>query len=924
MTRIPSGRGWRYAVLSVLLAASAARSDVSGDAIGSVVRSIDFDCPAAIDRDDFLRELPLKVGERLSREAIEESIEWLRRKRIFDAIRVDGAATNDHSDVVFHLVPTRFIVAIEVRGARALDRDALLRRARLREDEPVSKEKLEAAERRLVELYAEQGFAKPRLEIGTVDESPGKLRIVVRIEEGPPIRVAALSIEGLPADLEDDARRAVSFRAGDIAPVDTLGKGQRALLSFVRRHGYYEAEVVASETRDETGRAFVYRVSAGPRFELTVDGNRAIPTVVLLTLTDLESRPVITNGTWQLMAIRMRERYREDGFEFADVRVSSDGEDPRRVRFQVDEGPQVHVRSVRIDGNRAASRSEIEAVMKTSAEPSRFAWLFGSKKTGLFRRDIVASDVEAIRALYATRGFLAVAVRDQEAFADDRSAVDVVIAISEGRETRVGSVDVSPLPDGQPLDVRLKLEPDAPFHADALESDRREVSRALGKLGFVDAQVTAVVDPPIASGDVETVAIHHRFDAGQAVRIRRVIVQGNHYTRDSVVRHALPFAAGDLLDPAKLATGQTDVFRLGLFRSVAIRPLDDAGSTRDIGIEVGERPGGEFQYGFGYDTRAGLRTFVQVGHRNLRGNADQLALRAELNLAPSDFVPDEYVVSLEGKEPHFLSGPFDLKASAARQQSERSIDEFSIRRTTFAAGFERELVRALRGTLMLEFEDSDIFDVHPDAVLTGKDVGRLRTVTLNPLVVYDGRDDAFAPTRGVFESLRLRYGSPPFGSQVHFFKLAYQHSQYVPLAEGWTWLYAARFGFARPIGTSSEIPLRERFFLGGRTSVRGYEENGIGPRGTDGNPIGGDLLVNLNTELRFPLVFGAAGAVFVDGGGLYLQDRAVSIADFRKSIGPGLRYQTPIGTVSLDYGFKLLPRRGESIGEVHFSIGNIF
>jgi outer membrane protein insertion porin family len=209
-------------------------------------------------------------------------------------------------------------------------------------------------------------------------------------------------------------------------------------------------------------------------------------------------------------------------------------------------------------------------------------------------------------------------------------------------------------------------------------------------------------------------------------------------------------------------------------------------------------------------------------------------------------------------------------------------------------------------------------------VLTGQDVGRLRTVTLNPVVLYDGRDDAFAPTRGVFESLRVRYGSPPLGSQVHFIKLSVQHSQYVPLGAGLTWIYAGRVGFARAIGFSTEVPLRERFFLGGRTSVRGYRENEIGPRGADGHPTGGDFLVNLNTELRFPLFLGLGGAIFVDGGGLYLQQRAISLGDFRTSIGPGLRYQTPIGSISLDYGFKLDRRRDESIGEVHFTIGNIF
>jgi outer membrane protein insertion porin family len=82
--------------------------------------------------------------------------------------------------------------------------------------------------------------------------------------------------------------------------------------------------------------------------------------------------------------------------------------------------------------------------------------------------------------------------------------------------------------------------------------------------------------------------------------------------------------------------------------------------------------------------------------------------------------------------------------------------------------------------------------------------------------------------------------------------------------------------------------------------------------------------LNLNSELRFPLLYGIGGSVFVDGGGVYLQDRPVTFDDFRRSAGLGVRYVTPVGPLSLEYGFKLDRRTGESVGEVHFSIGNIF
>ena len=152
-----------------------------------------------------------------------------------------------------------------------------------------------------------------------------------------------------------------------------------------------------------------------------------------------------------------------------------------------------------------------------------------------------------------------------------------------------------------------------------------------------------------------------------------------------------------------------------------------------------------------------------------------------------------------------------------------------------------------------------------------------------------------------------------------------------------TFVYSARAGWEYAISDATVVPIRERFFVGGATTVRGFTENSIGPRDEFGNITGGDFAIILNAELRFPLVYGFGGVVFVDGGSSYLvqcdsqcrrerniSDGAVSFENFRRSAGLGLRYTTPVGSVGLDYGFKLDRRSGESIGEIHFNIGATF
>src|SRR5262249_9197273 len=156
-------------------------------------------------------------------------------------------------------------------------------------------------------------------------------------------------------------------------------------------------------------------------------------------------------------------------------------------------------------------------------------------------------------------------------------------------------------------------------------------------------------------------------------------------------------------------------------------------------------------------------------------------------------------------------------------------------------------------------------------------------------------------------------------------KVLGQHSQYVPIVDDVVFAYALRAGWARVYQGGGQVPIQERFFLGGRTTVRGFSEDSIGPTGALGNPIGGDWMVNINSQLTFPLIFGMGGEVFADGGTVYVENCpsgrginncAINFENFRRSAGPGLRYVTPIGPITLEYGFKLDRRTGESLGEV--------
>jgi outer membrane protein assembly factor BamA len=124
--------------------------------------------------------------------------------------------------------------------------------------------------------------------------------------------------------------------------------------------------------------------------------------------------------------------------------------------------------------------------------------------------------------------------------------------------------------------------------------------------------------------------------------------------------------------------------------------------------------------------------------------------------------------------------------------------------------------------------------------------------------------------------------------------------------------------------TRDDIVLSERFFAGGGTTVRGFEEDKLGPLDRFGNPLGGNAMLILNNELRFPFISILDAVGFVDIGNVYPSISDFSLSDLRKTAGFGLRLRTPFLLLRFDYGFKLDRRTGESPGAFFFSIGQAF
>lgn len=912
------------ALLLVVCLAAAARAD-------PVLTELRLQSDARIDEAGLRALLPLAVGRPVTPADLEETRRLLELKGIFRRIDIETVPRDGGLGVVIRLARKRVLRRVTVRGGAALGRRERERLVRFGAGTVYEPAMIEEARQRILARYEKIGFAGTRVDVLEEERGAGEMDLEFTIDEGTPLVIETVEVDGDPGIWTDGLPRRIRRLPGQRRTRDLQRASERRLLRALRQAGYFEARVEAAW--EESERRLRLEVDAGPPFTLVVSGNRAMSEGSLLRLIDLYDRLLITDNTWRELGRRMEEAYRKRGYYRAEVRVTVKDGPPKSVRFDVQEGRRYFVRRIAFEGNARLSSRELVGEMAT-----RTARFLPWPRSGALDDAILEEDLERIRQRYATSGFESAEIIEVRKEIDERNgAIDLTVALREGPRTVVREVALPAVPGLDGSALPLVLRKGAPFDPAALSKDRQSILDALGRTGYAQPSVEAKVERMPRGERRVRADVGWVVEPGLRQEAGRIVAQGNVDTRDRVILREIPQREGEPLDTRALLDGQANVYRLGLFRRVAVRPLgDEDAAVRDIGVLVAERPAGTLQWGGGYNTRDGLLAFAGVGYDNLQGLARRVRLYGEFNLDPKTFVPDQYLASLEFNEPRLFESPWRYGSNLVGERATRATDPYSIERVTWSNAVDRKLRAKLQGGLEIETEYANVFDVPPDARLTSKDDGILRSVGFGPLLIDDRRNDPFSPTQGFIQTLRLRY-APPGVSTVQLARLNAQHTGYVPLWWKTTFVYSTRVGFADALSGAGQVPIRDRFFLGGRNTVRGFKENSIGPRGSEGTRTGGDLALNANVELLVPLIYGFGAAFFADGGGLYLvgcdascraakgiRQGGVSFQNFRRSVGPGLRYRTPVGALSLDYGIKLDRRGGESFGRLHFGIGVSF
>lgn len=860
------------------------------------VTSVEIVSPHRVPEDRVRAAIGPLEGQPRWRGAVRESLERVWALGLFSDVGVEEVPEPGGVRLRFHLLRAPHVEAVDFRGDLGLEAVDAATAAALGPGDSARAERLQAARDAVLALYHREGYLGAQVELQSeVDPATNGVRVTFVVDAGSRARIGEVTIQGARRADAAAVRQAAALKEGAPLREAELRAAAERAQTHLRGAGFPTAEVAARAGERDAASDRVpvtLHVEEGLRLTVEIEGAHAIPEPDLREQLTFAYTGIVDDVELQASVRAVEARYRERGYHFVAAGGSLERRDDEAVvRLSVVEGPYVAVESVDLPGATAVPAGRLRAQMET--QPS------GPLRRRPFVQEALERDVRTLAAFLRARGHPRAEVGPPRVtFHDGDSRARVVIPIDEGPRVTVGDVTVR----GQraftevELLAAVPLSRGAPWSEAAVEEARRVIERRYARRGYHAVVVEARSTPRDGVIDVE-----YRIVEGEPTRIARVVVRGLTRTREEVVRRELRFAPGDPLDPEALVDAQRRLAVLGLFERVEIEPLRPPTTPyTDVTVTVREARPWYVALGAGYSTFERLRAFLEAGNDNLFGTGRSLGARVRVS-------ERNRRGELIYREPWLLGTPWMADTSLFYEF--RDEIGYDLERTGAAAGIERELladrIKGLRANLRYAIALVNRFRIDPALLEADVTPGREIVASLTPELVLDRRDRPFDPSRGSVHRTSVELGGVFVGGEADFLKSRLETAWFFDWLPPTVVAVSARFGLAMALLDSETLPIEERFFAGGATTVRGYRERRLGPLDSRGNPTGGNALVVLNLEWRFPIWRWLGGAVFVDAGTVTPEVRDLALDEMRVGAGAGLRVSTPVGPLRLDAGYPL-------------------
>ena len=731
-----------------------------------------------------------------------------------------------------------------------------------------------------------------------------------------------IRIEGLNRISAGTVFNYLPLKVGDVFDDSRSGDAVRSLF----RTGFFEDIQLKRD-----GNILVISVQEREAIaDITIEGNKGIKTDDLLEglkEIDFAVGEVFDQSKLDKVEQELRRQYYAQGKYGVKLETTLTRMPGNRVAVALDisEGQAAKIKKINIVGNSAYD----DGLLLKQFELSGPTLISMFTKSNQYSRQKLSGDLETLRSFYLDTGYINFTVDStQVSITPDKTEVYVTINVTEGEKFTLSEVKLAGelIAPEEDLFRRVYTRTGMVFSRKLVTESSTNISDRLGEDGYAFANVNAI---PEVNEEERTVALTYFIDPGKRVYVRRINFFGNMKTRDEVLRRELRQLEGGWISTVQVERSKDRLNRLGYFTEVNVETPAVPGSTDqvDVNYTVTERPSGNLLLGLGFSQTQGLIFNTSVAQENFLGSGTRMEFAFNNSSINRQFVlgytnpywsvhgvSRGYRLSFQETD----SGDANItryNSSALSVGVNFGIPVSEFRYLSAGASYERTKL------------DTNFFVGSTTQDFINREGNRFDVLRLTAGFAYDTRNSSLFPTRGSLNRITTQLASP--GGDLQYYKVDYDTRWFFPVTRSFTFLLKGRVGYGDGYGDTSELPFFENFFAGGPRSVRGYEENSLGPEDEFRRAIGGNLLVVGNAEIILPLPFlpdtkSVRITGFVDAGNVYTASESFSFDEMRMATGISGIWLSPFGVLSVSVSKPFRDRIGDETQPFQFTFGTSF
>ncbi|MBS4169191.1 outer membrane protein assembly factor BamA [Parachlamydia sp. AcF125] len=607
------------------------------------------------------------------------------------------------------------------------------------------------------------------------------------------------------------------------------------------------------------------------------------------------------------------------------------------IDINIQEGRAGKIKKICFRNFTTEEKAELLDQMVTKEYSFLTSWL---TEEGTYREEAMQHDQYQILNYLHNKGYAdaSVDIKIEEASQKDR--IFILITAHKGRCYHFGKVtfEGNTLFDEKQIENLLTFKEGMQYSPEGIVSSVKNIANYYGRRGYIEAYVDY---EPRLDPENGSYSLHLKIHEGKQYFVGLIKVLGNCSTETSVILHETLLVPGQVFNAHKLHLTEERLKNIGYFKNVNVYAVKSQScelgeNYRDLHIEVEETSTGRFGLAVGYSTieslfgnisitennfsYKGLGTLLRTGYGGLRGGGELLNLNATIGSKSRSY-------SLSWAKPFFMDTPWTVGFDIERSNNRYLSSDYTIDASQFVLHAVYNVNDFLRAGVHYRLRDSRVHLDHPheaSPILRREAKNGGIISALGSSLIYDSSDSPTYPRKG-FKS-RVDVEVAGLGGRHHFGSLAYINSYYIPVEKSGVLKFRADFRFIQPFGHTSEetLPLDEKLYLGGNSTIRGYRSYRLGPQFEDGEPRGGLSLQLYSAEYAHAFNGRMEGFVFCDAG--YLSGNTWDFGGLNTSVGLGTRLKVLANgpPLTIGMGFPLNAQNRSEVKRFFLTIGGQF